>query len=89
MMKQGKKSPMTNEKALKLSELGMVWDAQKKRGQSAHLVSVPAAASAVAAAAAAAANEPLTAEAAAAAVNAPLPDSTYDDEEFPAGMANV
>ena len=32
LMKQGKKSPMTNEKALKLAEIGMVWDAQKKRG---------------------------------------------------------
>ena len=32
LMKQGKKSPMTNEKALRLAEIGMVWDAQKKRG---------------------------------------------------------
>ena len=31
-MKQGKKSYMTDENALKLSEIGMVWNAQKKRG---------------------------------------------------------
>ena len=52
MMKQGKKSPMTNEKALKLSELGMVWDAQKKRGSSAQLVTTASAHPAAAAVAA-------------------------------------
>ena len=34
---------MTNEKALKLSELGMVWDAQKKRGSSAQLITTASA----------------------------------------------
>jgi len=50
LMKQGKKSPMTNEKALKLSELEMVWDAQKKRGTSTATTVVVAAAAAAASA---------------------------------------
>ena len=32
LLKQGKKSPMTHEKALRLADIGFVFDAMKKKG---------------------------------------------------------